>query len=336
MNISALGGILKNLFIPHAGNDFKPRFLQSDILLYAVIGILALKIITVAVYLPVSYNFFFADITKSELVNLLNQNRQSLGLGTLEENQKLNEAARLKAQDMVKNGYFAHQSPAGTTPWFWFKQAGYEYKYAGENLAVGFVDSKVVYDAWVNSPSHKANLLNANYTQVGTAVVTGFEGNSTLVVQLFGKPQTAVAANSNTQLPISKQISNPKTENPKPQPQPQPEPVLVQESRDSNITPEVLGSQTEQIVGPEYAGKRNIYLRVLNFIVYDNNAILQYLSLSVLAIILLCLGINAMLMFRVQNRVMLLRPAMLAVMLGAAFFLDKSMVSQLLPYHVFI
>src|SRR6185436_7850636 len=106
----------------------------------------------------------------------------------------LNKAAMAKAQDMVKNGYFAHESPQGISPWYWFKQAGYVYKYAGENLAVGFVDSKTVYDAWFNSPSHKANLLNKNYTQVGTAIVSGFDGNSIVVVQEFGRPLATTVA----------------------------------------------------------------------------------------------------------------------------------------------
>ena len=359
MNTSAIRAIAgamskksKDLFIPHQGNDFKPRFLQSKLLLSLVVGILALKIATVLLYLPLSYNLFFADVTKTDLLNLLNQNRQVLGLTTLVENQKLNEAAYLKAQDMVRDGYFSHQSPSGITPWFWFKKAGYDYKYAGENLAVGFVDSSTVYDAWYNSPSHKENLLNKNYTEIGTAVVTGFQGNSTIIVQLFGRPKTVVTANPKSETLNSKQTPISETQNPKPAPtptpapapvsapvpapEPTPEPVLAQENTTANVIPTVLAESTEYIQGPEYAGKRSFYLQMLNFVVYDNNTILQYLSLGVLAIILTCLAINGILMFQVQNRVMLLRPVFLAVALGIALFLDKEMVGHLLPYQVTI
>src|SRR6185436_16880757 len=146
-------------------------------------------------------------------------------------------------------------------PWYWFKQAGYVYKYAGENLAVGFVDSKTVYDAWFNSPSHKANLLNKNYTQVGTAIVSGFDGNSIVVVQEFGRPlATTVASNPKPETPASsagklnpKQTTTPKVESPKPETvQPTPEPV--QETPSSTVSPRVLSESTEYIVGPEYAG----------------------------------------------------------------------------------
>ncbi|OGZ68712.1 MAG: hypothetical protein A3C50_03220 [Candidatus Staskawiczbacteria bacterium RIFCSPHIGHO2_02_FULL_43_16] len=374
MNISTVRGVFtrigqvsKDLFAPHQGNAFRPRFLQSNILLWAVCLILVLKIVSIGLYLPAPYNWFFADVTKTDLLHLLNQNRQSLGLTTLAENETLNEAAYLKAQDMIANGYFAHQSPTGTTPWFWFKKAGYAYKYAGENLAVGFADSSTVYDAWFNSPSHKQNLLNKNYTQIGTAVVTGFQGNSTIVVQLFGTPQvTTAASNPKSQLPLghsplgrsptgeptgeanSNQTPSPNNPNqpavqpvantvaapisvPEAAPEPQPMPTQPQ-----NNAPKVLAESTEQFVGPQFAGKQSAYLQMLNFIVYDNNTILQYLSLGVLAIILMCLGINTILMFQMQNRVILVRPLVLVAILGVVLFLDKSTISHVLPYQVII
>lgn len=318
------------------------KLLKSRFLTYLVVALVAIKIISIGIYLPIPYNLLFADITKTDLLNLLNQNRQTLGLTTLTESETLNQAAYLKAQDMVNSGYFSHESPSGVTPWFWFKKAGYNYKYAGENLAVGFVDSSTVYDAWYNSPSHKENLLNKNYTEIGTAVVTGFQGNSTIVVQLFGKPQAVAPANPKSETLNPKQAPIPETQSPKPAPmpvptpEPAPEPVLVQENTTSNVIPTVLSESTEYIKGPEYAGKRSFYLQMLNFVVYDNNTILQYLSLGLLAIILTCLAINGILMFQVQNRAILLRPVLLAVMLGIALFLDKEMISHLLPYQVII
>ena len=178
---------IKRLILPSESNDYKSRFLQSNILLYFVVLLLALKIVATLISINFPQNIFFADVTKSALENFTNQTRQSDGLKTLTENQKLDQAAELKAENMVQDKYFDHTSPTGVTPWFWFLKAGYNYKYAGENLAIGFYDSKEVYDAWLNSPSHKTNITNPNYTEVGTAVLSGFGQNNTIVVvQEFG------------------------------------------------------------------------------------------------------------------------------------------------------
>ena len=143
---------------------------------------------------------FFAEISKSLLLTLTNQERKSLGVRVLKENAKLNQAAYLKAKDMLANDYFAHTSPAGRTPWYWFDKVGYNYQYAGENLAIDFLDSEELFQAWDNSPSHRENIISANYTDIGIAVLTGeFEGaQTTVVVQLFGSPIPALAKTPTT------------------------------------------------------------------------------------------------------------------------------------------
>jgi hypothetical protein len=102
----------------------------------------------------------------------------------------------MKANDMAEKGYFAHTSPEGKTPWYWFKQAGYDYSYAGENLAVNFFESKDVAEAWMNSPTHRANIVKKDYTEIGIAVATGmYEGRqSVFVAQLFGTPMKGYAS----------------------------------------------------------------------------------------------------------------------------------------------
>ena len=202
MNYSLEGGEIfnkisqkiKNFFVSHTNIIYAQKLLMSNFLLYLIVFTFVIKLIIVGIQTPIPQNLFFADITKIDLVNMLNENRKTLGLNVLVENETLNKAAKLKAEDMIKNNYFSHQSPQGITPWFWFKKAGYTYKYAGENLAVGFVDSETVYNAWFNSSSHRDNLLNKNYTEIGTAVVEGFESNSIVVVQLFGNPVTKTVA----------------------------------------------------------------------------------------------------------------------------------------------
>ncbi len=132
----------------------------------------------------------FADVTIQDLLTLVNQERQREGLTPLAENTKLDQAAFLKAQDMISNDYFAHYSPQGTSPWYWFDQAGYYYQYAGENLAMNFFDSQEAVTAWMNSPLHRENILNKNYTETGIAVIKSKTPNSDeekiILVQTFG------------------------------------------------------------------------------------------------------------------------------------------------------
>ena len=96
---------------------------------------------------------------------------------------------------MSNLGYFAHESPTGVTPWFWFKEAGYTFLYAGENLAINFTESSDVENAWMASPKHKENILNANFREIGIATVDGVYNNNptTFVVQMFGTPAVEVA-----------------------------------------------------------------------------------------------------------------------------------------------
>jgi hypothetical protein len=147
---------------------------------------------------------FASDITPEQVVELTNQKREENGLSPLTINSKLNEAAQRKAGDMFAFNYWAHNSPSGRNPWSFFQEAGYQYLYAGENLARDFMNSNAVVDAWMASPSHRDNLLNGHYQEIGLAVVNGtLDGvETTLVVQLFGTPApTTVAAKPNVSPP---------------------------------------------------------------------------------------------------------------------------------------
>lgn len=124
------------------------------------------------------------------LVNLTNQNRAAANISELKVNLLLEKAAQMKADDMASKGYFAHNTPDGKTPWYWFRQAGYEYVYAGENLAVNFEDSEDVETAWMNSPGHFLNIMNPKFTEIGIATSTSiYKGREAVfVVQMFGAP----------------------------------------------------------------------------------------------------------------------------------------------------
>jgi uncharacterized protein YkwD len=126
----------------------------------------------------------------SVLVNLTNQNRAVANISQLTVNPLLEKAAQMKADDMATKGYFAHNTPDGKTPWYWFDQAGYKYIYAGENLAVNFEESTDVETAWMNSRGHFLNIMNPKFTEIGIATSTGIYKNrqAIFVVQLFGAP----------------------------------------------------------------------------------------------------------------------------------------------------
>lgn len=187
---------LKCIFIPCPENKYLPKFLERKFLNYYFIFLLILKIISVCLIFYLPFNFFFADITKTALFDLINQERKKMGLSTLRENPTLENAAYLKAKDILEKDYFSHWSPEGKSPWYWFEISGYNYQSAGENLAIGFLDSEEVFNAWMNSPSHKANILSPNFVEMGISVLKGeFQGNEVfVVVQLFGNPKISEAA----------------------------------------------------------------------------------------------------------------------------------------------
>lgn len=131
-----------------------------------------------------------AAVLPAVLSAFTNDERQSQNLQTLKVSPVLNKAAEMKANDMATKGYFAHTSPEGTTPWYWLEKVGYQYQYAGENLAINFTDSKDVTNAWMKSPTHKANIVKGNYTEIGTGVASGtYEGRETIfVAQVYANP----------------------------------------------------------------------------------------------------------------------------------------------------
>lgn len=131
-----------------------------------------------------------STVLPAVVVDLTNQERLDNKIQPLQRSAVLDAAAKLKADDMAKNQYFAHFSPTGVTPWHWFDKAGYVYAHAGENLAIHFTDSDEVVEAWMNSPTHRQNIVDNKYTEIGVATVKGkFEGYDTVyVVQLFGTP----------------------------------------------------------------------------------------------------------------------------------------------------
>ena len=131
-----------------------------------------------------------AAVISSNIITLANVDRTQHSLMPLKVNPVLVEAATLKAQDMATKGYFAHVGPDGLDTKHWFSVVNYNYRYAGENLAVNFDESIDVENAWLNSQSHRDNILNNKFTEIGVATATGtYKGvTATFVVEMFGMP----------------------------------------------------------------------------------------------------------------------------------------------------
>lgn len=188
---------LRDHFIPHAGNNHHPHLLKHHVLAGYTVILILIKVIAVAapIALP-SSSLFSSAITPKNVIDLTNQERTNVNLPALKTNELLSRAAANKAADMLANQYFAHTSPAGVTPWEWFKKIGYHYMHAGENLAVHFHEAEDVQAGWMASPSHRANIVSNKYTEIGVGLATGtFEGvPTTFVVQLFGQPAAASEA----------------------------------------------------------------------------------------------------------------------------------------------
>ncbi len=134
-----------------------------------------------------------AAVITAIIEDLTNTDRRANNVGELKVSPTLTAIAQAKANDMAEKSYFAHTSPEGKSPWYWFKQGGYVFNYAGENLAVDFSDSADVERAWMNSPTHRSNILNTKFTEIGVATAVGtLDGRqTTFVVQEFGTPAHA-------------------------------------------------------------------------------------------------------------------------------------------------
>ena len=108
---------------------------------------------------------------EKEVVRLVNEIRAQNRLGELTYNWELGRVARYKSQDMRDNSYFSHTSPVYGTPFRMMKSFGITYRSAGENIARGQKSPQAVVDAWMNSPGHRANILNPSFTEIGVGYV---------------------------------------------------------------------------------------------------------------------------------------------------------------------
>ena len=325
---------LKLIFIPCKENEYRPKFLNSRFLAYYAVFLLVLKIFLIPFIIYFPKTVFFAEITKTALITLANEERNIWGFSSLEENPKLNEAAYLKAQDMLEKNYFAHYCPQGTSPWHWFQRAGYNYKFAGENLAIGFLDSQQVHQAWMASPSHQRNILNPSFKETGIAVVRGdFEGRDVvLAVQLFGTLQDPVLIPGESiampedsvlmpQIPISEQ-----------------ETIEERWDREEEISEVLAGEEEEEFAFLPEEGK-DIALFLFQFTALKYSDLLQKLIYASLFLVIASLLIVIIFDFFVYQKFEIDHKDIVFNAIGFIFlllvflYIDKENVIQLIPHN---
>lgn len=187
-------GALKDLFIPHVGNNYLPQALKPKRLLFHAVSVVAIKAIVIVfvLFYPLSawLSPDMALIQTKKIIELTNNLRQTISLPPLLESQKLDQAAWQKVEDMALNQYFAHVSPTGLGLKNWLEKIGYEYFIAGENLAVGFSRAEDVVLAWKNSPTHYSNIIDGNFKEIGAAMADGKfnQVDTAFIAQYFGAP----------------------------------------------------------------------------------------------------------------------------------------------------
>ena len=209
--------IIHHYFFPHQRNNHRSKILHNSSLLVIIVFLLLSTWFSIIVnsvnpqILGITYS-----ISDQELLVLVNQKRLDNGLSPLTMDEKLSGAAYGKARHMLDNNYWAHFAPDGTSPWNFIINSGYNYVYAGENLAKGFVNANDAVDAWMNSPTHRDNILSSQYKDVGFAIVEGtLQGEETvLIVELFGQKKNPFLASNTTDIETALSVSDQKEQAP--------------------------------------------------------------------------------------------------------------------------
>ncbi len=330
---------LKIIFIPSKENSYRPKFLESQTLFYCLISLLLLKLFAVPFFLLLQKNIFFAAIVESALIKFNNQYRHSLNLPILKENPQLKQAALLKAKDILEKDYFSHYSPEGISPWYWLETAGYKYKIAGENLAIGFLDSEEVYRAWMDSPSHRANLLNPNFQEVGIGVLKGnFQGNeTTVVVQFFASPAVLTSSQISSPLKIKKEIIT--LEEKKEIAETKKEIKEKEKIEEKEVAPVVSEPGVEKLsissLQPTLPREKLVF-EFLSFLASDYHKLLQMVTYGFLILIIVALLINIFVRFNIQHPDLIFKTIGFIILLIIFVMIDKTDIIKIISPNLII
>jgi len=326
---------LKKYLIPHEENGYKPHMLRPKfVALVCLVMVVAESAFFVSSRYLAPRSKLFGIIVTNALVDEANQSRTSDGLPGLHENTLLDAAAQLKANDMAANSYFAHTSPTGLTPWYWFERVGYNFEYAGENLAVNFSDSQDVTNAWMNSPEHRANILDANYNDLGMATAQGtYEGHpATYVVELFGtEAPVQVAANGLIPgISAAQAATPPAPVKPKPvvkHPATSSIPIVVQSVATQTVSTTATQNTSTVAVGFISAENNPPIVKQLNAIQQafsDPKTLANDFYLFLMVLFTIALGLNLFIKIRVQYPKLIFGGLLVIVVAGLAILFNQS------------
>lgn len=226
---------LKDYFIASETNDYQPWILRPTALV-----VFCLVIWGIRLFVPESFTFAALGMDPNDLMTRINTERTNRFIPALITNSKLIEASQSKSSDMIARSYFAHVDPDGNYVWYRIEATGYTpYLTLGENLAMDFASAADVVEAWMNSPTHRANIVNEKFQDQGMAAVYGqFEPghDSILITNLFG---TLLKKSTPQPPPPPPPASKPVAKTPSPTPPPAPIPPPPQPAPEIKINPDI-------------------------------------------------------------------------------------------------
>lgn len=150
-----------------------------------------------SLFLLVAAPALASDITRASVVAAMNEYRAEHHLPPLREDLRLDAAANDRMRDMEDQGYWAHESPDGRSPFTWLAPHGYDFHYAGENLACGFETTELLVAGWMESPGHRDNILSPHFEDCGIAIIDGLtmrRGTGKSIVVMFGETRATSVA----------------------------------------------------------------------------------------------------------------------------------------------
>ncbi len=306
-------------FIPHSENQFQPRFLRpkTTIIIFIIIVVVE-NLFFLTSYYFISSPLFLANLIEESIVQYTNMSRANTALPELKISPVLSQAAQLKAEDMAAKGYFSHTSPDNITPWDWFKKVNYDYSYAGENLAINFTDSEEVVRAWLESETHRRNILNPHFTEIGIGIAKGTYENqpAIFIVQMFGTPKTL----SQNVAAAPEMTSIPKINNSTPTPRPFSSPLSSPQIQTVAPTLTALQSEVMSIedVSQQSSTHPSLFQKILGNPKQTTNTILAIFA----GIIIIALILKLIVKIKIQFPILIANGILLLIVITSAFWIN--------------
>ena len=309
-------------FIPHSENQFQPRFLQpkTTIIIFIIIVVVENLFFLTSYYL-ISSPLFLANLIEESIVQYTNMSRANTTLPELKISPVLSQAAQLKAEDMAAKGYFSHISPDSITPWDWLKKVNYDYSYAGENLAINFTDSEEVVKAWLESETHRQNILNPHFTEIGIGIAKGTYENqpAIFIVQMFGAPKM-----SSQNIPaVPEMTSVPKMNNttltpvPRPLSSPRPSPQI------QTIAPTLTALQPEVMSMENVPQQSSTHLSLFQKIFSNPKQTTNTILTIFAGIIIIALILKFIVQIKIQFPLLIANGILLLIVITSAFWVNN-------------